>query len=127
MILNWFRKKERKADQLELLKAFLATPAGRDRIVNVGQKPNQSTKEMLNEAVSVRRHSETHEYQTWANTAWDMVAKQIAALATSPTQTEFHRGQLQATLELLSVAYEARLSEPKLRAQLETNSPTLRR
>lgn len=113
---------------LDLLRSKLSTDHGRQQLVNAKSKAAKNTQELLKEASLMRKATEGFAYQFWENEVWEKAIEDIGHLINEddPLKQDFYRGAAKRSLELLSLAHQAREAEEQaLKGNASSTRPTL--
>lgn len=112
-----------------ILGEILSTEASREELLGMRSLTPPSQSQILEDASRIVNYSTKMDYRVWSKEAWAKALSYIDALQNpkaTGSETDFYRGALHATLNLLRVSELARLQKEELEKSLEENVSSVR-
>lgn len=122
--LSMFRNKK----QEDFVAVLLADPKVREDLLGVGVAQLPAPQQILEDASKILRYSQSQDYRMFQKEVWARVLSHLDAIQNDKStadQVNFHRGALKASLDILRIAAQARVTRDML--EKETQSATLPR
>jgi len=102
------------------LARMLATPSLREEFLGVAESKMPDPDTIISDANKLANFASSDEYKVFAKEVWARSLNHLDAIldpATISEKLQFHRGALRASLDLLRLSYQARLTREQLEAE----------
>lgn len=118
-IKNWLKPTP------SILAEVLSTEATREEMLGMRMVTPPSQAQILDDANRIVNYSSKTDYRVWSREAWAKALSHMDALQNPKATTDeihFHRGALNATLNLLRISHQARAVKTQLESEETASS-----
>lgn len=127
-ILTKFSALFKKAPQPNFLADLLKDPRIKESLLGVDRFRPMTDEDIRSDASRIINYARTEDYSIYAQKLWQTVVFYVKCLSDvnlKPSEVDFYRGCLKATMEDLKISYEAfRFMEGEKKNPVKGDSPT---